>query len=166
MSKIFGGSKTKQSSETKNLAYPEVSKQFLPGASSAFQAGTAGLTAELAGGFDAYRANSGVPFWKRLGLQKKAGEYSGRGLYNSGATLKALAGYENDIETAAYNDYLQQQAQLANLGIAGVNPVVGAGGYTKQDSVTTSTPGLGGFVGSILSSGALKPGGALTKLIK
>lgn len=172
MSKIFGGSKTKsqQSSQqtSQNLAYPAINQAFMPGATSAFQAGTGALQNELAGGYDAYKANTGFDFWSKLGLQKTAGGYSGRGLFNSGATMKALSDYQQQIGSASYNDYLQQQAALAGLGLQGGNLVGSAGNYSQGTSQGTSStktsPGLTGLVGSIMSSAALGPGGAFANL--
>lgn len=168
MSAIFGGSKSKntQKSESKNLAYEPINKAFMPGATSAFQAGAGGLEKALAGGYDEYAKNTGLDFWERLGLRKTAGSFSGRGLYNTGATLKALQSHGMGLRTANYNDYLAQQAKLAGLGLQGAGLVSGAGGVSTAEGTSTSSssPGLAGFAGGILSSAAAGPGGFLTKL--
>ncbi len=162
MSKIFGGSKSKSqqtaSSSSSNLAYQPISTGYMPEATNSFQSGARALQAGLSGGFEGYRENTGVDFWKNLGLKKTAGGFSGRGLYNSGATMKALAGYENNIETASYNDYLQQQSGLANLGLQGGNLVSGAGNISNSQSQGTSVSkqyaGMGKFIGDIIGSAA------------
>lgn len=162
MAKIFGGSKSKsqQSSQqtSENRAYGAINAGYMPEATNSFQSGARALQAGLAGGFEGYRENTGVDFWKQLGLKKEAGKFSGRGLYNTGATLKALAGYEDGIETASYNDYLQQQAALAGLGVQGGNLVSGAGNYSQGTSQGTSVSkqynGMGKFIGQIVGAAA------------
>lgn len=162
MSAIFGGSKSKQqstsTSSSSNQAYAPISGAYLPEATNAFQSGARALQAGLTGGYGAYKANTGLDFWENLGLKKTAGRFSGRGLFNSGATLKALAEYSNNIKTANYNDYLQQQAALANLGIQGGNLVSGTGNVSSSSSQSTgnsnSSNGMGGFIGSIIGAAA------------
>jgi hypothetical protein len=153
MSKIFGGSKSKstQTSESKNLAYPAVNTAFMPQATSNFNAGSTALQTALGGGYDAYAKNTGLDFWKTLGLQKTAGSYSGRGLYNTGATRKALMDYNQKISTASYDDYLQQQTQLAQLGLQGAGLVTGAGGVSNSSGTSTSSQsaGIGGVLGGV-----------------
>lgn len=162
MSKIFGGSKSKSqqtaSSSSSNLAYPGINAGFMPEATNTFQSGARALQAGLSGGFDQYRENTGADFWKQLGLKKTAGGFSGRGLYNTGATLKSLERYANGLDTASYNDYLQQQAALASLGLQGGNLVSGAGNVSSSQSQGTSTSktyaGMGKFIGDIIGSAA------------
>lgn len=174
MSAIFGGSKSKSqqtsSSSSSNQAYAPIKNAYMPEATNAFQSGAQALQAGLTGGFDAYRANTGVDFWKNLGLKKTAGGFSGRGLYNTGATLKALAGYENGIETASYNDYLQQQAALAGLGLQGGGLVSGAGNVSTSTSQGTSSGksnnGMGNFIGSIIGGAAASDERLKTDIIK
>lgn len=162
MSAIFGGSKQKSqqtsSSSSSNQAYAPISSAYMPEATNSFQSGARALQAGLTGGYEGYKANTGVDFWEQLGLKRTAGGFSGRGLYNSGATLKALAGYSNGIKTASYNDYLEKQAMLAQLGLGGGGLVAGAGNVSSATSSGTSSGksnnGMGAFIGSIIGGAA------------
>ena len=161
MSKIFGGSKQKsqQSSQSssQNLAYPGISAGFLSPAIDAYRGGINTLQNGISD-FKTYRDNVGADFWKTLGLRKTAGGFSGRGLYNSGATLKGLAGYEDKMESAMYNDWLEQQAKLAALGLQGGGLVSGTGNTSTSTSQGTgsssSSGGLAGLIGGIMGGGA------------
>jgi hypothetical protein len=162
MSKIFGGSKSKSqqtsTSSSNNLAYQPIQQGYMPEATNAFQSGARALQLGLAGGYDKYRENTGADFWEQLGLRKTAGGFSGRGLYNTGATMKALTNYGTGIQSASYNDYLAQQAKLAELGIGGGNLVAGAGQVSNSQSQGTSVSkqsnGMGGFIGNIIGAAA------------
>lgn len=162
MSKIFGGSKSKSQQTSQNVsynkAYEPISSGFMPGATSAFNAGTTALNAELGGGFDAYRKKSGFDFMAMLGLDKIAGNRAGRGSFQSGAAMKALADYEDNISRASYNNYLDKLLQQANLGLQGGSLVSGTGGYSQGSSQGTSTskssPGIGQFIGQIAAGAA------------
>lgn len=158
MSKIFGGSKSKSqqtaSSSSSNQAYQPIQQAYMPGATAAFQAGTGALQEELAGGYDAYKENTGLDFWEQIGLRKTAGGFSGRGLYNSGATMKGLSNFSNGLRTASYNDYLQQQTGLANLGLQGGGLVSGAGNISNSQSQGTAMSKSNKGIGETLAAAA------------
>lgn len=174
MSAIFGGSKSKQqstsSSSSSNLAYPAVNSAYMPEATNSFQSGARALQAGLTGGYDQYKQNTGLDFWQQLGLRKAAGGFSGRGLYNTGATLKALSNYGQQTATANYNDYLEQQAKLASLGLQGGNLVSGAGNISNSTSQSTGTSssnnGMGQFIGSIIGAAAASDERLKTDIVK
>lgn len=163
MSAIFGGSKSKstQSSvqSSSNQAFPGIETGFMKPATEAYQTGTSSLFKELATGYDGYKANTGFDFWSKLGLQKTGAGFAGRGLFNSGATQKALADYQQGIGSASYDNYLKQQSNLAGLGIQGGNLVGGAGGVSsgssKGESSSVQHEGIGKFIGQIAGAAAM-----------
>lgn len=169
MAKIFGGSasKSQQSSqqtaknESGNLAYPFINQSFgVPGA-GAYGAGVDALQNELAGGYEGYKKNTNFDFWEKLGLRQIGAGGAGRGMFNSGATMKGLMDYEQNIGSASYNDYLSQQGALAGLGYQGGALTTQAGQWSKGESQGTSQgtskskeyEGLGNFIGQILAAG-------------
>lgn len=163
MGKIFGGSKSKstststQSSSSSNRAYDQISNGISSNAFNAYNTATNQLNQELGSGWDGYRENTSFDFMRALGLDRTAGNYSGRGIFNSGATLKGLSEYNNAISNQYYTNYLAQLQQQAQLGLGGAQLLAGTGnvssstGSSSGTSTSRSSPGLGGFFGGIAS---------------
>lgn len=166
MSKIFGGSKSRSqqtassSNVSYNQAYPFLQRNFGGTAANTYNSGVADINEELGGGFDGYRENIGFDFLEKLGLRKTAGNFSGRGAFQSGAALKGLANYQEGIGKASYNDFLEMLFKRAGLGLGGAGVLAGAGNFSQGSSTSqgtssgSSSPGLGGFIGSIIGSAA------------
>lgn len=163
MSSIFGGSKSRSTQSSKsvsgNNAYGYLQNQFGAGSANLFKQGQSQLSKELAGGFGAYKNKTGFDFMEKLGLNKVAGGYSGRGAFQSGAALKSLAQYENGLEKQAYESYLDNLFQATQSGLAGGQLLGSAGQFSNSTSTGTSTSksnnGMGSFLGSIASGVAM-----------
>lgn len=172
MAKIFGGSasKSQQSSQSTssssnasgNYAYPFMKNEFGTTGATAYRNGVLTLNDELGGGYDKYKQNTGFDFFRALGLDRLASQGSGKGVFQSGSTLKGLANYQNQIGNASYNDYLQQQGALAGLGTQGGALTAQTGGWSEGESQAQSTSqgtsksktyaGMGKFIGDILAA--------------
>lgn len=149
MSSLFGGSK----SSSKNVNNDLIKSDF--GSTAGQTGGVSGMLASLLGlgggpaqdqGFQNFRNNTGYQFGLDQGSQAITGNAAAHGLLNSGSTLKSLDKFGQDYGASKYNDYLSQLFNLGHLGL-------GAGGLiaqTGQKSQSSSKPGLGGFVGSLL----------------
>ena len=167
MSKIFGGSKQKSystsssSSVAGNRAFPFLQDQFGKPGASAYQS-SLGTLSDTLGSFEDYRDATGFDFMEKLGLARQAGALSGNSMLQSGAALKSLAEYENNLEKMSLNNYLEKVLQLGNLGAQGGQIAGSAGGYSTQTSSGRSTGsgssnsgGLGSAIGSIGAAIAL-----------
>lgn len=168
MSKIFGGSKQKsqstsssqQASQSSNQAFPWLQQNFGQGAAQSFNQGTSALNALLGQGFDGYKDNIAYDFQQDQGRGSILGNLAGRGALQSGAALKGLTQYSNNLASTTYDNYLNKLLQQAQLG-AGAGQLIGGAGGVSQ-SIGTSTAqstssgkqsgGLGGFLGGILGS--------------
>lgn len=168
MSKIFGGSKSKQKSTNRstsvslarNQAFPAIMQAFLPTASAGYRAGMGGFDEALEGGFEGYKERSGFDFLKEMGIRGTMGSFGGGGVGQSGAAMKALQSFGNNLQSTFLDKYLAQQAQRASLGAQGGSIVSGAGqtsqsqsnSYGQSTGSSSSNPGMGGFIGSLLAS--------------
>lgn len=182
MSKIFGGSKSRSRQQSQssgsnvafNRAYGDISAGLGSMPFDAYRSGTSAIMNELSGGYDAYRQNTGFDFMRLLGLNRVGGAASGRGIFNSGATLKALQEYDNNYNQQFYQNYLNNlfaQAQLGNQGIAQLS---GAGGVSSGQSQSSSSGysrssssnGMGGFLGTIISAPAISDRRLKSNIVK
>jgi hypothetical protein len=163
VSKIFGGSKSKSKQQSQshstsgNRAFEPISQAFLPQASSAYAGATSQLGEELSGGWEGYKQKRDFDFMRALGLDRTAGSFSGRGIFNSGATLKRLSEFDNSIHNQYYQDYLNNLFRQAQTGAQGAGLVAGTGGFSESRSSASgsssgkSSPGIGGFLGGLVS---------------
>mgnify|MGYP001815426934 CR=1 FL=1 len=160
MSKIFGKSKSEskssstQTSSSGNYAYDDIRTNIGPAAYGNYNTASTAIGDELSGGWEGYKENRDFDFMRTLGLERTAGGQSGRGIFNSGATLKRLSEYDNSIHNQYYQDYMNNLFNQANLGTQGISQIGGAGGYSSSrgqssgTSSSTSTPGIGGALGA------------------
>lgn len=170
MSKIFGGSKSRQQSQQTsssssvnyNRAYQPIEDRFFNPSADLFKRGSMAVNDQLAGDFNTYRDRTGFDFFEKLGLRKQAGSFAGRGAFQSGAALKSLANYESQLEKASYTDYLEALFKQAQLGLQGGGLVAGAGQYGSGTSSSqgtssgssSSNEGMGKFLGTIIGAAA------------
>lgn len=154
---IFGGSSQESQSNSHNQAYP-----FLQGAlgGTIGQGGQAGSAiANMLGlngaasqdqGFNNFRNSTGYQFGMDQGMHAITGGAASKGLLNSGGTLKALQGFGQDYASSKYGDYMSQLQNLLGSGIAGAGVLSGAGNVSNSTSEGSSSPGMGGFIGSLM----------------
>lgn len=89
------------------------------------------------------------------------GGYAGKGVFQSGAAMKALSDNSQGIADNKLNEFLANLFNFGNQGLQAGNTIGGAGQYsvssgqsqsTGQSTGSSSTnPGIGGFVGSLIS---------------
>ncbi|QDP56932.1 MAG: hypothetical protein Unbinned2691contig1000_6 [Prokaryotic dsDNA virus sp.] len=167
MSSIFGGSKQKSSSSNSststagNLAFPFLQEGFAKPGQQVYASNLQDLDGSLKS-FDDYKSNIGFDFMEKLGLAKRAGNFAGGNMLQSGAALKALSEYQTGMQNQVYGDFLDKKLNLANLGAQGGQIAGSAGGYSTSSSRGTSTGsggsssgGLGSALGSIGAAIAL-----------
>lgn len=175
---IFGGSKAKQTSASTssstggswNDAYPQLQSQF---SSTAGNTGTASnAMSNLLGlgtdptaanqAFDNYRNSTGYQFKMDQGTQAINSNAATKGLYGSGATLKALDTFGQNTASTSFNDYLSQLLGLGNQGIQAGQLISGAGAKSASQSTSSSTgnsnssskPGLAAMLGQAAAGAA------------
>lgn len=159
MSSIFGGSQSKQSSNSSNQAYPylqgALSPQVSTGGAASSQIGNLlGLNGGPAQtqGFDAFRQGTGYQFGLNQGTDSITGNAATQGLLNSGSTLKALDTYGQNYANTQYQNYLNPLQNLVNSGNQAAGIVGGAGNVSQSSgSSSQNTGGLGGAIGSLLT---------------
>lgn len=153
MGKIFGGSK--QSSSSSNRAYDAVNSAVSPALGN-IATGTNALNAFLSGdmsGFNQYKNNTGYNAMAEQGSRGITGNAAAKGLLRSGSTGKALQSFGSNLEQQFSDNYFQKLLQQAGLGFQAGNLLGSVGNTSNQKS--KSKPGLGGFVGTALTGGAL-----------
>jgi hypothetical protein len=147
MSAIFGGSKSKQSSN--NKAYDGVNSSLSPvmnGAAGAFSK-VGDLLSGDTSGFDAYKDATGFNFEAEQGSRGITGNAAARGLLRSGGTGKALVNYGNDLQQKYAGNYMDRLTGQVNSGLQAGQVITSAG---QQSSGTSkSKPGIGKFLGQV-----------------
>ena len=154
---IFGGSKSKSSSESGNKAYPWISQTFEPGAASAFNGGTSALEGILGlGGGDPqalqkFWNGTGGQFLLNQGVNQVNSNMYARGLGQSGADMKGLETFRQGLASSKLNDLMQNYMGLAKLGLGAGGLVSDAGQYSKsKSSGTEQTGNFGKFLAAFL----------------
>lgn len=151
MGKIFGGgSSSKSTNESYNKAYGDISAATVPALDN-IQTGGNNM-AKLLGGdttfLDRFKAGMGFDWELGEGAHKIAAQNLSRGLGDSGATLKALARFQTGLNNQYADKFLTANNDFANLGINAGNLLANAGQYSKGKQTSSSSGGLGSFIGS------------------
>lgn len=153
MSKIFGGSKSKQSSTSSNRAYAPVSQSMSPLLSMA-GTGANALQALLSGdtsGFQNFKDATGFDAVAEQGSRGITGNAAASGMLRSGPTAKSLQAFGTNLENTYANNYMDRLLQQAGLGFNAANAMTAAGGSSTSTGTSKSKPGIGGFLGGIAS---------------
>lgn len=162
---VFGGSKQKQSSsstqESGNYFKDDLKNAFMPTTESTGMASTAlgkllGLSGDRSQALQDFRNTPGYQFNLESGSNAIGGQFANRGVFDSGATRKALMKFGSGLADNTQNSYIQNLLGLGQLGTQAGGLVADAGRYatgssTGQGGGTSSTGGLGSFLGAILS---------------
>ncbi len=162
MGKLFGGgSKSKQKSEnvSYNKSYDTLLQSYQPLLNYANE-GASAYKAFLGGdrrGFDNYLKNSSFNFDRDRGEGAIGTALSSKGLRNSGAMLKKLSAFNQDLSNQYSGQYLDRLSQMMGVGTGAGALLSGAGGYSKGTSTGTSSSkgGIGQTVGSVAQAIAL-----------
>lgn len=158
MQGVFGGKRAKEKSY--NLAYPQINEAFSPALGYTTSGGDAlmnmlGLGSDPEGqakSFQNFQNSTGYDFLLDSGSRAITGSNAAKGLLRSGATGKALTTFGQNLASTRYKDYMDQLMGLANLGLGAGGVLATAGQYKTGKS--SEKPGIGGFLGSVLTGGA------------
>lgn len=150
---LTGGSKS--SSSSGNLAYGDLKGTFSPVASQGatannYIANLLGLGGDAAaqGAFQNFLGNTGYNFQLQQGQRAITSSAAAQGSLNSGATLKALTKYGQNLGSNYFQQYLQNLSGVANTGLQAGQLIAGAG-QTSQ-SKEKSSEGFGSIIGGAL----------------
>lgn len=163
--KLFGGSRSKQSSKSYNEAYPFLKETlgssvgYVPQAGDAISAllGIGGDPAKQRAAFDTFKNSTGYNFLLDSGISAIKGGNASRGLFNSGATGQALTRFGQDLASTTYGDYMDRLLGLGKLGTEAASVISGSGVRSEsQGKSSNDTGGLGKFIGAFLSERSQK----------
>lgn len=154
---LFGGSGSKNSSG--NLNYGTLTNSLMPSvgvgnnALSSIQGllGLGGDPAQGQAGFQNYLNSTGHDFRMQEGTRAITGSNAAKGLLNSGATLKALNQYGQNLGSQDFANYLGQVGGLVTAGQNSANTVAAAGQYSKGKGSSQ-----GGIIPGLFSDRRLK----------
>lgn len=164
MSKIFGGSKSKSKStstqSSSNRAFEPVSTAFTPLLGQA-QSGIDEYNAFMGGdttGFDKFKAATNYDFNESEGMRKIIGSRAGRGVFQSGASGRALQEFGTNLQGNWAQQYLDRLLGRTSVGFQAGNSITGAGnissGQSESTSKSKSKPGIGQFIGQVAAGAA------------
>jgi hypothetical protein len=162
MQGIFGGSKSKQSSQSNshNEAYPWLQQTYGGVAqqgvdSSNMLHNLLGLGDSAAGSaaFNQYKNSSGYQADEHAGTQAITNSNAAKGLLGSGETLKDISRFGTDLTDKYYNNYLDRLMGYGNQGLQAGGLISGAGQVANSSSSGNSSqkPGIAKFLGSIMA---------------
>lgn len=137
-----------------------VGTQYMPEGGAANSAtadllGVGGDPAKAKEAFNNYLGSTGYNFQLQQGQAAVNSNNASKGLLNSGATLKALTRFGQNLGSSAFNNYLTQLSGLATRGLQ-AGSVIGqagtAGGATAANATAGGIGGAAGFLGNALGS--------------
>lgn len=156
-----------------NDAYPWLSNNY--GSMATNGIGANDFMAQLLGtkggdeasqAFDRYKDNTGYNFVLDSGSKAITGNQATRGMLGSGATLKALNTFGQNTGTSFFNNFLDKLLGQSQQGLGAGGLISGAGQKSLGNSNSSSSsqgtssgssstkPGMGQFLGSIVSAAA------------
>lgn len=148
MSNLLGGNSKQSSNNTSsNQAFPTL--QGALGSTISQTGDVSSLLGQLLTGtggdaaYNSYKNSSGFQNQLQAGSQAITDNAASRGLLQSGATGKALAGYGTDLANQNFNNYLSQLTGLGNMGIQAAGTLASAGQTSTATSKGKSKTGLG-----------------------
>lgn len=112
--------------------------------------GTGGNPAQAAAAFNNYKNSTGYGFQLKQGTQAINTNAATSGMLDSGANLKALTGYGQNLASTTFNNYLGQ--------LGGLNSMQGATAQMGQNSL--GAVGTAGTQGGIAAGQNILAGGA------
>lgn len=156
---IFGSKGSKQTSESKNLAYPFISDTYSPQATGGVNAfNTLGSALGVGGDFggqqqayDNYLNNTGYGYALKNAEQGLTNSNAGRFFLRSGATAKGLQDRFTNIGQTYFNNYLDRLGQMSQLGLGAGGLISGAGQTSKGSGTSGGDSGIGNLIGTALS---------------
>jgi len=161
---IFGGDRSSESSSSKSYntnndwlrSQLGGSVGYVPQAGGALSAmlGLGGDTAGQARAFDAFKNSIGYQNMLDTGISAVKGGTASQGLFNSGATGKALATFGQNLANQTYGSYMDRLLGLGKLGTESASIISDAGKVQESQSqgkTSRDTGAFGSFLGGLLS---------------
>lgn len=103
--------------------------------------------------FANYRNSTGYNFRVNEGAKALNTLYAGKGALNSGAAMKAMAGYGQNIASAEFGNYLNALTGVSNQGLSAANAQAGVG-TNMVNAITNNNQNAAGAIGnSALAAG-------------
>lgn len=180
---LFGGSQESQgqkyaadkAAETARLGFDylkgsPLGTQYLPTGGVANNAignllGVGGDPTAANNAFSNYQNSTGTQFQLGEGQKAVTTSNAAKGLLNSGATLKALTRYGQNLGSTTFNNYLSQLGGLQQAGLQAGGAIGGAGsqaGATGASAISSGYGNAAATTGSMYGNAF----GALSKLGK
>ncbi len=172
-----------QTSESGNHAYNDLNQALLPTVNYLSQGGNAlasllGIPMNNADGTAApdqgaalnqFSNSTGMDFIRNQGVKAIEASQGGKGMFQSGATGKALQSFGQGLGSTFLNQYLQNLFDYSRLGLGGAGVLAGAGGYSNSTGTSNSTSTskgpkkgiIGDIAGAAVSSAMGNPGGLI-----
>ena len=151
---LFGGSKQKSSSNNQAFDYiKDALSGNVSGGNTAFSGimdflglGGSDGTARSQGALKNFMDSTGFNNILDTAVRGITGNNAAKGLLRSGATGNAIANKTTDLAQQSSQNYLNNLAQLAQLGLGSANTIAGAGGVSKGSGSSQGgiIPGLFG----------------------
>lgn len=138
---LFGGSKSKSTSESGNTAFPFLQQALQPAVTNGVNSLNR-FSEAIGPDFDTYLKNAGFDTALGTRLRGITGAGAARGLLNSGATGRAMAMGEGDLRANFYNNWLGKMGEASQLGLGAGNLLAGAGAWSKGTSSGKSQNGI------------------------
>lgn len=104
--------------------------------------------------FDNFRNNTGYDFQMDQGVRALQNSAFAGGSGNSGATMKAITKFGQNLANTSYQSYMDNLFKQANLGLGAGGLLANAGQYSVGDSSSSSKSknGLGAEIGGLGSA--------------
>lgn len=156
---IFGGSKSKQTSDSYNQAYPYVQQQYGGVADNGVGANNMvknllGLGDSQAGAdaFNQYKNSAGYQATEHAGTDAITNSQAAKGLLGSGGTLKSISRFGTDLTNQYFNNYLDRLTGQSSQGLQAGALISGAGQVSHGTGSSSQKPGMSKFIGSLLAA--------------
>jgi len=152
MSDWFGGKKATNSSSSENRAFPYLKDALGSSIGQVGQAGSAianllGLNGGQAQsqGFDMFRNSTGYQNALKTGSEAITGGAASRGLMQSGATLRGLQGFGQNLANSSFGQYGGFLQNLLNSGNQSASILSSAGNTSTSKGYEKDSKGIGAF---------------------
>lgn len=149
---LFGGSSNKSSATSNNQAFDFLKGSLAPnvqlgndatsGISDFLGLGGADGTARAGAGLQNYMNSTGFNSMLDQGSRAITGSNAAKGLFQSGATGKALNTFGSNLAQQSTQNYMSNLQNLANLGLTSAQTIGGAGAQSTSTGKGGSQSGI------------------------
>lgn len=127
--------------------------KYSSGDGTTYGSGGGGGGGNALGGLQNYFNSSGGQFLLNQGLDSLTNKFSAMGLSRSGAAMKGMEQFRQDLVSTKLDNYLGQLNDLARIGLGSGGLMSSAGAYSKGEG--QGGGGLGSILGSALGAIAM-----------